>query len=138
MNAGEVVSITRYCKIKDVLTDTRIGVVDVKDNTEFYINGQDLLDDLKSADAFSKTEKLTKTQMAEKLVSAKNDPFTVVFLKSDKTQRKLRGRLLSSEPLLGRSYVEDFDIAGENKTRLVDHRTIQSLIIGNIKYELSH
>ena len=47
----------------------------------------------------------------------------------------MRGRLITPEPLLGRSMVEDLDLAvTEHRQRLVDHRTIKFLIIEGVKY----
>ena len=53
--------------------------------------------------------------------------------------RTLRGRLQKAEPTLGRSNVIDLDVKKEkgtydNRRRLVDHRTIVSIIIGDVLY----
>ena len=55
--------------------------------------------------------------------------------------RVLRGRLIGAEPTLGRSNVIDLDIpkvegAYDTRRRLVDHRTIVSLVIGNVQYKV--
>lgn len=97
----------------------------------FGIHGQQLIDLCLSADRYHTEEKVNKTKAAEILVSSYNTPFTVVFDKDDGTERKLRGRLIHPEPLLGRSMVHDFDADGP---RLVDHRTIKSLTVNGVKY----
>lgn len=51
--------------------------------------------------------------------------------------RTLVGYLLSTEPTLGRSKVRDMAIPkGQFGERLVDHRTLKSIIIQGVKYEL--
>lgn len=50
-------------------------------------------------------------------------------------ERTLIGHLNHSEPKLGRSNVTDLEIpVGQHRSRLVDHRTINWLIINNVKY----
>ena len=50
-------------------------------------------------------------------------------------ERTLVGHLLQSEPKLGRSQVIDLEVPlGENRIRLIDHRTINWLILKNVKY----
>lgn len=97
----------------------------------FSINGEELVSLCQSADYYANESTVTKTKAAELLVSSYNIPFTVVFEKSDGTERTLRGKLIHPEPLLGRSMVHDLDADGP---RLVDHRTIKSLTINDLKY----
>ena len=113
-----------------------LKVKDIDSKEDFDVHGKSLVEKSFSADAYDKEEKVTMTAMAEKLVNAWNVPFTVEFKKTDNTIRKLRGKLLEPEPLMGRSRVLDFDIETGTPLRLVDHREIQSLILGNIKYVL--
>uniref|UniRef100_UPI00341CF120 hypothetical protein n=1 Tax=Okeania sp. SIO2F4 TaxID=2607790 RepID=UPI00341CF120 len=49
-------------------------------------------------------------------------------------ERTLVGYLLQTEPKMGRSQVIDLEAEGDHRTRLVDHRTINWLILKNIKY----
>lgn len=112
-------------------------VENVDNGTRFNVNGKKLIDDSLSADKFVQTEKVSKTELAERLVHSKGAPLTVVFTKQSGEKRTLRGRLMSSEALLGRSHVEDLDLGhSENRLRLVDHRTLESLIVGGVKYIL--
>lgn len=112
----------------------KLSVTDVDTEERFEVKGQPLIDAAFSADSHSNTEKVTQTQIAEKLVQSFNRPLTVRFTKKDGSPRTLRGRLMSSEQLLGRSYVEDLDTSDSHRTRLVDHRTMSELIVDNVQY----
>lgn len=116
----------------------KVRTTDSVTPADFDVEGQELIEQMFSADRFETTEELSKTQLAEKLVSSYNVPFTVEFEKADGNLRKLRGRLVHPEPLLGRSKVEDLDLNVKpmSNLRLVDHRTIQSLIVNGVKYIL--
>lgn len=131
----DVISLTKYARVKS-LFGTTLRAVDLHDGKDFEIHGKDLQDACMSADFFDDTQKVTKTELAEILVRSYGKPFTVVFDKSDKTERKLRGRLLSSESILGRSTVEDLDKPDGDRVRLVDHRTLKSIVVDNIKFTL--
>lgn len=135
IKAKDVISLTKYAQVKSVNGNT-LTAVDLHDGKDFEIHGRDLQDACLSADFFDNTQKVTKTELAEILVRSYGKPFTVVFAKSDKTERKLRGRLLSSENILGRSTVEDLDKPDGDRIRLVDHRTLKSIIVDNIKFTL--
>lgn len=100
----------------------------------FSVNGQELIDRAFSADQYVTEERVTMTQAAEILISSYNRPLTVCFTKQGGEQRVLRGRLIKPEPLLGRSSVEDLDVKDGHRIRLVDHRTIQYLIVNGKKY----
>lgn len=111
----------------------RLSVTDVDTGESFEVSGKPLIDAAFSADDFSSTEKVTQTQIAEKLVKSFNRPMTVEFKKKDGSPRTMRGRLLSSEHILGRSYLQDLDTS-DNGTRLVDHRTISRLVVEGVEY----
>jgi hypothetical protein len=52
-------------------------------------------------------------------------------------ERNLKGYLINIEPKMGRSSVIDLEIPkGEHNVRLIDHRTLNSIIIKNIKYQV--
>jgi hypothetical protein len=113
-----------------------VTVVDVDDKTEFDINGKTMIDTLKTGSIHGKPQKVTMTKAAEILSTSFNTPFTVCFTKQNGDERILRGRLLSTESLLGRSNVEDLDITDAHRMRQVDHRTIRWIIVGGEKYEV--
>lgn len=106
----------------------------------FEVTGESLIRAAHSADYAAEQRKVSKTEAAELLTRAHNRPLTVCFVKQDGNTRVLRGRLVSSEPLLGRSYCEDLDLTPDEagrkggRLRLVDHRTISYLIVDGVKY----
>ncbi len=127
----------KFAKVKSVDTRNKsITVVDVDDSTEFDVTGQAMIDTLKTSSLHNKPQKVTMTKAAEILSTSYNTPFTVCFVKQDSTERILRGRLVATEPLLGRSNCEDLDITSGHRLRLVDHRTIKWIIVGGEKYEV--
>lgn len=122
-----------YGKVKSKTTGS-LQVVNLDDKSEFFVEGNELIEKSFSADQFNSEVKLGKQALAEKLIHAYNRPFTVCFTKTDDADRVLRGRLIEPEPLLGRSMVEDLDLTGKHRLRLVDHRTIKWLVVDGIKY----
>lgn len=136
INVGDIISLTKFAEVKSLINGVALKAVDLHDNKMFEIHGKDLQDACLSADFFDDITPVTKTELAEILVKSYGKPFTVVFDKADKTERKLRGRLLSSESILGRSTVEDLDEPDGKRVRLVDHRTLKSIIIDNVKFTL--
>jgi hypothetical protein len=135
---GDIMALVTYVKVDATLnngTFLKVSNVDQEASAKtFEIHGKDIIEGSFSADQFEEEVKVTKTKLAEILVSSHNRPFTVDYDKDDGTPRTLRGRLIHPEPLLGRSKVEDFDIKDSNRVRLVDHRTIRSLIVNGVKY----
>lgn len=137
LKKDDLVAIVRYAKVKAVdARNQRITVVDTDDKTEFDINGDPMIDSLKTGSLFEKTTKVTMTRAAEILSTSFNTPFTVHFVKQDGEERTLRGRLVSTEPLLGRSNCEDLDVTEKHRLRLVDHRTIKWIIVNGEKFEV--
>lgn len=133
---GDLMAIIHYVKVKKVdATHYEFFADDVDQPTNnMRVQGRELLERAYSADQFAKEEKVTKTQAAELLISSVNRPFTVSFEKSDGAERTLRGRLIRPEPLLGRSMVEDLDAPAASRVRQVDHRTINWIIVENVKH----
>lgn len=143
---GHLMAIIYYVTVESThYNGEKLTVKDaVGDTGRIDINGKSLIEASLSADQVHETVKVSRTQMAQLLIESHNRPFTVVFDKQDSKdgkdrERKLRGRLISHEALLGRSLVEDLDLPINEKggrTRLVDHRTLKSLIVDGTKYEL--
>jgi hypothetical protein len=145
VNEGDIVAILTYAKVKGISRTEYLGVqaqlimTDIDRNEEFGANGKDLIETFYSADAFALTQTVNKTELARILSEAFNVPFTVVFDKDNGEERTLRGRLISSEPLMGRVYVSDLDVVSKHDpkdkgVRLVDNRHLKSLIVRNTKY----
>lgn len=138
---NSIVAFTTYAKTTSHFGE-KLGVTDLHRGTQFYINGDTLIKELKSADDYFSTEKLTMTQLAEKFSQVGHLPFTVTFKKKEGEVRTLRGMMVSPENILARAQVIDFDVdkdetkSYDNRQRQVDYRTIQSLIVDGVKYEL--
>lgn len=135
----DLMAIIYYVKVKSIKNES-MTVTDLENGlSDINVQGKDLIQNSLSADFFEKEEKVTMTKMAEILISSPNRPLTVCFKKKDGTERVLRGRWIAQEALMGRSYVEDLDIAKDAKggrTREVDHRNILYLIVDGVKYVL--
>jgi hypothetical protein len=137
----DILAIIQFVKVEQVHAQgaqLRVRRLDENRST-FDIRGKDLVVTLLSADQYQHEVQITKTRAAELLISAYNQPFTVIFQKENGELRTLRGRLVHAEPLLGRSKCEDLDLPLTEKggrLRLVDHRTIQTLILGGTKFNV--
>lgn len=140
---GDLMALLNFVTVQAVLPASRqtggVPVLQVKSvdtGLEFDVTGTEVAEQMFSADRFTREEKKTKTELAEILQASYNIPFTVVFEKADKTERTLRGRLISPEPLMGRSNVADLDVTSGSPLRQVDHRTLKSIVVGGVKYTL--
>lgn len=150
MRNGEVVARVIYAKIinDEVDSDSDSGeavrMMDLDTGKEFEVHGGDLLDTFVSASEYSGSVETTKTDLAGILVNAGHLPFTVTFVKADGLLRTLTGTLVKHETLLGRSMVHEFSsvvkangsFKGDDGIRLVDHRTIEQIIIDGTRYFL--
>lgn len=139
VGTNDLMAFVNYVKVKQVLAGgEELIVTDLDHNKrDIKIAGKDLIENSLSADQFTATEKVTKTEAAEILISLHNRPFTVSFQKADKSERVLRGRLIKHEALLGRSMVEDLDEspdAAKGRIRQVDHREINWIVVEGVKY----
>lgn len=145
VKAGDIMAIIHYVKVGSITPNASSMSVAPLDNKggkspNIIVDGRELIGQALSADYFAEEVKTTMTEVAEKLVTSHNRPLTVCFVKQPKKgeeegeERVLRGRLLSHEALLGRSYVEDLDKPENDRVRLVDHRTIRWLVVDGVKY----
>jgi|ERR1051326_2598035 hypothetical protein len=138
---GDIMASIEFIKVisKSISTQT-LFVKDLDTGLDFEIYGNELIGQSFSADRFFEERKVTRTEMAEVLSKSYNVPFTVVFQKAKGETRILRGRMVSVEALMGRARVIDLDLPDtENPTarqRLVDFRTLESLVVGGVKYTL--
>jgi hypothetical protein len=134
---GDIMALINFVRVTQRKPGSRtIMVQSVENGMEFEVEGNEIIEQMFSADRYTREEKKTKTELAEILLASNNVPFTVVFDKVDGTERTLRGRLQSAEPLLGRSNVIDLDVTSGIPLRQVDHRTLKSIIVGGVKYTL--
>lgn len=138
---GDFVSITKYGTIAKTFKERGREVIQIKgsDGRMFDVKGDKLVEDLINGSDFDKVVNTNLTEMATILSNSNGAPFTVEFLKKDGSLRSLRGILVRPEPVLGRCIVIDVDESIETGTtqfRQVDNRTIKSLIIRGVKYDL--
>lgn len=131
---GEKISYTDYLTVSSKNDRDGSIVVSNAAGQNFTVKGRNLIESMHSGSQFSKTEKISRTAMVEILETAGDKVFTVTFDKADGAERVLTGHLISLEPKMGRSQVRDLNILTGNPLRLVDHRTLKSLIINDIKY----
>lgn len=136
----DLMAFVHFVKVKNRSKDYTYGdtltVDDVDNKKEFMIRGTELIEQGESGDRWGEEKTVNKTKLAELLSSAYNTPFTVCYLKKDGKERILRGRLIGSEPLMGRSQCEDLDLPEGKRFRLVCHRELRWLIVNNTKYLL--
>ena len=132
---GERLSFTYYVEVLNV--DKKKESIEVKDSTgqTFTIQGKDLIESVTSASQFEKEEKLSRTQMVEKLQTAGDSVFTAKFVKQTGDDRTMIARLVGSENLMGRSNVVDMEATG-NVIKQIDHRSLYELILKGTKYIL--
>ncbi len=139
---NDLMAIIHYVKVANIAASgDRMQVTPVNGGGQpIDVIGKELIIAALSADYFAEEVATTMTDVASKLIESYNRPLTVCFVKQPKKgeeegeERVLRGRFLSSEALLGRSYVEDMDKPEKDRIRLVDHRTIKWLIVDGVKY----
>lgn len=130
---GDKLSMTYYLTVNKTSAN-EIEVTDQSGNN-FTIRGKSLIENtMYSANQFAGVEKITRTEMVDKLEQAGDSVFTVNFDKQDSTNRTLVGHLLATEPKMGRSQVRDLEIITGNNSRLVDHRTLNWIIVKGTKY----
>lgn len=136
IKAGDIVAFTYWGKVLDVdNTKPEVKVRDLDTGLDFFVSGQNLIELSDSADFAGSVESVTKSQAVEILSLCHNKPFTVIFIKKDGTKRKLRGRLIGIDKKnLGYIDVEDLDQPVGERFRLVDCRTIESIVVDNVKY----
>lgn len=134
----EVISLGMNLRVTEVYSNGDVLVEDLDGlNQKFVIKG-DFSKACSSAIQYSTTKKVTKTELVRKLMNARDRVFSVWFVKQDGTKRELTGILVESNNEFGRSDVIDLDIpaSDKNRRRQVDHNTMYSLIINDIKYDL--
>lgn len=138
LHVGSIIAIVTFGVVQDLNRfQPSLEVSDLDTKNDFQVTGKPLIENILSADSFVRTEEVSRTKLAQTLISSINKPFTVEFVKADGSVRRLVGRLIKPEPLLGRSMVEDLEKPStENRIGQVDHRTITLLIVDNVRYVL--
>lgn len=131
VQSGNVMAFINWVEVVNVnVAKEELLVKDLDTKQEFVVRGKSLVESGFSADTFSKVQGITKTEAAEILISHKNTPMTVVFVKVNGQSRTMRCKWLHQETLMGRSMVYEFGFG----VKQIDHRTIQSIIVDDVKY----
>ena len=78
--------------------------------------------------------KRLKQLAGQKILASKSAALAKDLLAGE--ERTLVGYMLDVEPKMGRSQVIDLEAEGDHRLRLVDHRTLNWIIIRNVKYVL--
>jgi hypothetical protein len=139
---GDLMGIVTFVKVTSKGAHGILGRTDslqvrnIDNGMDFQVQGAELVEQMFSADRFLSTEELSKTALAEKLITLYNRPFTVTFDTQDGTERTMRARYISHEELLGRSRVIDLDADPSDNFRLVDHRTLKEIIVDGVQFKL--
>lgn len=135
---GDMMTLLYFVKVENVQDNgEHLVVKDVdQDQGSVHVNGRTLVENSFSADRYDEVKELNQTEVLKILIISYNRPFTVVFDKDNGEERTLRGRLISHDDLRGRSTVEDLDKPAGKRIRQVDHRTVKSLIVDGVKYEV--
>ena len=135
---GDIVCIYSYVQVKEVVNQGEaLLVADLLMGGEFSIDGREMIAALASADYYAETVRVSKTQMAKILITTGGKPLTVAFVKKDGQERVLRGFYLNHEEMFGRSLCLDLELPKDDNLRLVDHRSLVSLVVGGTRFLLS-
>lgn len=167
MKKGDIISTTEYLIVEKEEVKDGENVVLVKnlETQELFGLSKSLAEGYDKAES-SVIEAVTQSQIATLLEGVGSKVFSVTFTKKPDPKmvalkigqltkftkknvetcllgevRTIRGRLVSTEPKMGRSKVIDLDIPKEtgeydNRQRQVDHRTITSLTVNSITYTI--
>lgn len=121
-------SASYFNETKKVSRTALVNILEGAGDTIFTVNFH------KKPDEATVMEVLKKCQIGDL-----NDPAKLKKIAENITHgesRTLVGYMIQSEPKMGRSQVIDLTKPAPNNSRLVDHRTINWLIIKSIKYEV--
>lgn len=162
LQPGDVVSSVAYFTVKKVDPKEDFVRVVGEDGKDVRIS-KSIVEGYDSSSQFDREEAVTRTQMVEHLAQARDSVFSVAFQKQPTAKdvadaaattdpkarakkvreamkgkrRVLQGYTVQQETGMGRTTVIDMDAGGVNKqarTRQIDHRTLEYLILRNVKY----
>ena len=132
---GDILGDLHYFTVTDISeTGAFFKDVDTGEEWSVPIKYMDIaLKDAWHTENYATELKRCRSEVIRILLEAGVRPFTVEYVKANGENRKLRGIFIKGEPTMGRSIVKDLDKTEDN-IRMVDHRTIKSLVIDNIKF----
>lgn len=129
LKVGQRLSLTSYFTITDILPNQ---ITVNTDHGETWTVGRKVVEQgCYSANQFTEERAVNKTQLAEVFSKVGDAVFTVEYVKKDGSDRMLIGYMLNRENIFARALVHDLE---KGEPRLVDYRTLKSLIYKNIKY----
>lgn len=137
VKVGDYMAFTYWVKVKEVRSGDCLIVSNLDgESGDMAIRGQPLIVSSSSAEQYSEEVKVSKTAAAEILINSFNRPLTVSFQKADGQERVMKCRMIKHESLLGRSTVEDLEKPPKENVRLVDHRTLNYVVVDGVKYSV--
>ena len=159
-----------YYNLLEIVDKDTVKVKTSQNDQELILSKDILLTEMQNGSAFNTTEKISRTEMVEKLLNAKESVMSIKYHKKvdDKFVREVLAEqitsaknmkdaalikavskqlvegktdemvcaLTGSDSKLGRSSIIDLNHPAGANFRLVDHRTLEELIINNTKYLL--
>lgn len=134
---GEYLSRTSYMRVIDLASTwgNAKGVgVENEDGLKWEIDKNVVEKECYSASQYDRTLSVTRTEIVNLFRNAGDAVFTVSFTKQNGELRELIGYLINTENEFGRSNVIDLEVKTGNRTRQVDHRTIDGLVLKNVLY----
>jgi len=136
MKKNDIIRIVHYAKV----IDDKGTCDDLERHFKFVVEGKELIESFDNADEFKSEKAVPRTELIKLLENSRGNVFTVSFTKQDGNERVLRGYLVTAETGFGRSQCVDLDLPADDsgkRLRQVDHRTLNSIVIGGVKYTSS-
>lgn len=129
---GDILYSPTYVKILKCVNDEEYFVEDIFFEVQYTLEGHTLINTYSGCTYYETFTKISLSCLIEKFLDTKDGSiFTVCFKKLNNEFRYLRGKYIGQDLLYGRSRVFDLDI---KEIRLVDHRTLQFLIVDEHLY----
>lgn len=136
LEKDEYLSIVQYYRYLRPHTD-RMGAgilaVNIETGQETFLSNTVVEACLNSSSHYVHEEKVTRSELARRLMHAHDAVFTVTFTKKNGSERTMVAHLIDVEDFMGRSRVYDLEQKG---IRQIDHRTISSLIWKGTRYHI--
>jgi len=130
---GDFIQLVYNCKITKKINSESADVIDIDRGTKFTITG--LLQSTRNADQFSKTSSVSRTELIEILITSNGSILSCKFVKQNGEDRVLRGYFVSLDKGFGRSNCIDLEVnKDEHRLRQVDHRTLEWVILDDVRY----
>ena len=136
LKPGKILSRLSYYVVKEQKNSSSVIIQNLK-NEEWSI-GNDIVKNECFGTSYTEEREVSLTNMVDIMRNAGDKVFLVTFVKKDGTSREMTAVLKgSSDTNFGRSLVRELIVTNGNlkeQERQVDHRTLASLILENVKY----